>query len=178
MRNTLSKIKNIISVAYRWLAITMVAGIFIIMVAQCFFRYILNNSITWSEELARFMFVWASMAGAVVVTGNHGHAAIKMLDSILPRMVNNLKEIIFDLVAAVIGFILFFYGIKLTNGVWNQNSAALKLCYAYVYMAIPVGGIGITVQSLLNALATGLSLGRPEEKPDADEDEKIGGEEA
>lgn len=112
----------------------------------------MNNSLSWSEELARFMFVWASSMGAVVVTGVRGHAAIKMLDSLFPHKVNLGKQFLFDLVGAAIGVILLYFGLQLMNNTWNQTSAALKLSYAYVYMAIPVGGFGISVQSLVNAI--------------------------
>lgn len=166
MQATLTKTKNIISGIYKSIAIVAVVGIFVVMITQVFFRYVLNNSLSWSEELARFLFVWASMLGAAVVTGNHGHAAIKMLDSLFSSKANAIKEIIFDLVAAAIGLMLFYFGIKLVNGVWNQNSAALKLCYAYVYMAIPVGGIGIMIESILNALITTLSLVKPDKEND------------
>lgn len=148
----LEKIKKIIMDIYRCGAMVMVAGILIIMSVQFFYRYVMNNSLSWSEELARFMFVWASSMGAVVVTGVRGHAAIKMLDSLFPHKVNLGKQFLFDLVGAAIGVILLYFGLQLMNNTWNQTSAALKLSYAYVYMAIPVGGFGISVQSLVNAI--------------------------
>lgn len=165
----IEQLKRAISTAYRYVAMVAIAGILIIMTLQAFFRYALNNSITWSEELARFMFVWASMMGAVVVTGNHGHATIKMLDEVLPATVSAVKQILFDAVALAIGAIFVFYGIKLVNSTWNQTSAALKLSYAYVYMAVPIGGAGIALESLLNCLETALKM---KCKPTT-EDEKI-----
>lgn len=59
----LEKIKKIIMDIYRCGAMVMVAGILIIMSVQFFYRYVMNNSLSWSEELARFMFVWASSDG-------------------------------------------------------------------------------------------------------------------
>lgn len=173
MYSGLLKAKKLINDIYRLIATVAVSGIFVIMIVQVFFRYVLNNSLSWSEELARFMFVWASMLGAVVVTGNRGHAAIKMLDGFFPKVVNEIKELIFDLAAAAIGVILTVYGIKLVNGVWNQTSAAMKLCYAYVYMAIPVGGAGIALQSLINAISVIFELNgandeKNEDKQDVD----------
>lgn len=161
MQAKLKKIGSAISHVYCGVAIAAVVGIFVIMTVQCFFRYILNNSITWSEELARFLFVWASMLGAVVVTGNRGHAAIKMLDSLFPRKVNDAKELIFDIVIVALGIMIFVYGIKLVGSTWNQKTAALQLSYAYVYMAIPAGGIGIAIESAINALEIALGFKNP-----------------
>ena len=150
----LQKIKLRISDVYGCISMAMVLGILAVMTAQAFCRYVLNASLTWSEELARFMFVWASMTGAVVVTAGRGHAAIKMLDGILPKRVNQGKTVIFDLAMTAIGALLLVQGITLVNSVWQQTSAAMKLPYAYVYMAIPVGGFGIMVQSLINCAET------------------------
>lgn len=161
MQVLIKKISKAISNVYLWVAIVAVVGIFVAMTVQCFFRYVLNNSITWSEELARFLFVWASMLGAVVVTGNRGHAAIKMLDSVFPAKVNQAKELIFDIVIVALGIMIFVYGIKLVGSTWNQKSAALGLCYAYVYMAIPAGGIGIAIESALNAVEIVLGFKNP-----------------
>ena len=167
MKVKLRKISAAISSAYSWVAIMAVAGIFIVMTVQVFFRYILNNSLSWSEELARFLFVWASMTGAVVVTGKRGHAAIKMLDGLFPAKVNRTKDLIFDIVIAALGAMIFVYGLKLTGSTRNQTSPALHLSYSYIYMAIPIGGIGIAVQSILNALdlALGFRSSGDEPKP-------------
>ena len=148
----LKKVKVWVSDLYGCISMAMVLGILAVMTAQAFCRYVLNESLTWSEELARFMFVWASMTGAVAVTANRGHAAIKMLDGILPMRVNQGKTVVFDLVMTAIGTLLLVQGITLVNSVWQQTSAAMKLPYAYVYMAIPVGGFGIMIQSLINCV--------------------------
>lgn len=173
MQEKLKKIGKAISSVYCSVAIAAVVGIFVIMTVQCFFRYILNNSITWSEELARFLFVWASMLGAVVVTGNRGHAAIKMLDSLFPAKVNQAKELIFDIVIIALGIMIFVCGLRLVGSTWNQKSAALQLSYAYVYMAIPAGGIGIAIESAINAIELALGFKAPNDanKKDLKEEE-------
>ena len=38
----------------------LLAGITLVLGIQIVFRFILNNSLTWSEELARFMFIWST----------------------------------------------------------------------------------------------------------------------
>lgn len=37
---------------------------------QVFTRYVLNNPSTWSEELVGYLFAWASLFGASLITGN------------------------------------------------------------------------------------------------------------
>lgn len=171
MQAKLKKIGTVISRIYCSVAVVAVVGIFVIMTIQCFSRYILNNSITWSEELARFLFVWASMLGAVVVTGNRGHAAIKMLDGLFPRKLNDAKELVFDLVIVALGIMIFVYGLKLVDSTWSQKTAALQLSYAYVYMAIPAGGIGIAIESAINAIEIALGFKNPPESAEKKKEE-------
>ena len=40
------------------LCVVLLAAMSILIVVQVFFRYALNNSLSWTEELARYMFIW------------------------------------------------------------------------------------------------------------------------
>ena len=62
LRNALNQILNVLT------------GVsFLVMVAittwQVVARYILGSPSTWSEELVSYMFAWASLFGACLVTG-------------------------------------------------------------------------------------------------------------
>lgn len=155
------KIKTCISNVYKCVSMVLIAALLVVMVIQVFYRYVLNDSLSWSEELARFIFVWASMLGTVVVTAVRGHAAIKMFDNLFPKLLNDIKSVIFDGIAVAIGVMLTYFGVRLVNSVWGQTSAAMKVPYAYVYMAIPIGGIGIAIESALNCMETILGRNLP-----------------
>ena len=47
----------------RVLCVTLLALMSIIIVVQVFFRYVLQNSLQWSEEIARYMFIWLIYIG-------------------------------------------------------------------------------------------------------------------
>lgn len=44
----------------RWVMFVLLAGMTLVLGIQIFCRFVLNNSLTWSEELARFMFIWST----------------------------------------------------------------------------------------------------------------------
>ena len=46
---------------------------------QVFTRYVLNNPSTWSEELVGYLFAWASLFGASLITGERGHMNIPVV---------------------------------------------------------------------------------------------------
>lgn len=45
------------------LCVVLLAAMSILIVVQVFFRYALNNSLSWTEELSRYMFIWLIYIG-------------------------------------------------------------------------------------------------------------------
>ena len=61
---------------------TILVGMFTLMVfiifAQVIMRYIFNNSLSWSEELGKFLFVWISWLGISIGAKRKEHIKITM----------------------------------------------------------------------------------------------------
>jgi hypothetical protein len=58
-----------------------------VVAAQVFFRYVLNHSLFWSEELARYILVWLTFLGASVAYRRGVHPRIDLFVSRLARAV-------------------------------------------------------------------------------------------
>ena len=56
----------------------------LVIFAQVIFRYILKSPLAWSEELARYLFVWVSFIGSVVAARRNQHIGVEMLVNKLP----------------------------------------------------------------------------------------------
>lgn len=56
----------------KWSAIMLTAVMLVIMVVQVFFRYVLNDSIVWAEELSTFMMMWVAFLVAPVLYRSAG----------------------------------------------------------------------------------------------------------
>ena len=70
-----------------FLMLTMVTIIFIQVIA----RYIVHNSLTWSEEIGRYTFVWITFFGTALAVKERSHVALDILIKKLPTL---LKKII------------------------------------------------------------------------------------
>ncbi|MBP6679467.1 MAG: TRAP transporter small permease, partial [Paracoccus sp.] len=57
----------------------IVAAYAIIICTQVFYRYALNSSLVWSEEVVRFALLWGVMIGAGVATDRLAHIALDPL---------------------------------------------------------------------------------------------------
>ncbi|WP_052401310.1 TRAP transporter small permease [Muricoccus aerilatus] len=129
-----------------WLAMleALVLGLLVaamtgVTLAQVIARYAFNEPLIWSEEAARYLFVWVSLVGAALATREGAHYA---LDALLERL-DPVPRAIARGVAVVIGagflLILLRTGLDETAQAALQDSATLPIGMALPYAAIPVG---------------------------------------
>jgi TRAP-type C4-dicarboxylate transport system permease small subunit len=118
----------------------LVAAITAVTFAQVFSRYVIADPIIWSEEVARYLFVWITMIGAAAAVRLRGHFGL----DILRRWVGSsgLRKGLGLITALfVAGFlcILFYAGVNETWQASGQFSSALPITLMLPYLALPVG---------------------------------------
>lgn len=122
-------------------AITLTLAL-VVMGAQVVFRYALNDSLYWAEELARYALVWSSMIGAAVAYRHGSHVAVTDVVKRLPaRVQRQVVRVVHALVFAF-GAFLLWQGWMLTmrNFARHQLSTSLEIEIAWIYLSIPIGG--------------------------------------
>lgn len=120
-------------------------GLFIVMTLivfmQVIFRYVFRNSLTWSEEIARYMLVWIIFIGAGYVLGQGAHVN---LDILFTRFPGKLRFILAKINAVLLlgfSFIIIRYGYELMTIGFKQKSSAMQIPMNYIYTVIPLGGL-------------------------------------
>ena len=92
-----------------------------VMFAQVVFRYIFNNSLSWSEELIRFLFVWLTFLGGALAIKDKTHIAVEFLIKALPaKYLKYINIINLVLITA------FFASIVVIGLFWVYHSRGLK----------------------------------------------------
>jgi TRAP-type C4-dicarboxylate transport system permease small subunit len=119
-----------------------------LMVVFCFLqtamRYLFNNPLVWSEEITRFIFIWMVFIGSSLATSLKDHIRVDMFPKFMSRSKTGLN-ILQMVVSSLNSFLLVFLiviGFKLVS-YSIQVSPALFIPWKYVYLAIPVGAIGM-----------------------------------
>ena len=114
-----------------------------ILTAQVISRYVLGHSLTWSEELARYIFIWQIWLGSSYCVQKNRHIRIDIFTHKLPKGAKNVFETFVAIVSIAFLIFLTFKGIKIVQMVsrMGQTSAALKLPMSYIYACIPVSCI-------------------------------------
>ena len=147
----------------------ILAGVsFLVMVAltcwQVFARYILGSPSTWSEELVSYMFAWASLMGASLITGERGHMNIPI---VVERMNPTLQKVLGvsgELVAFLFSLVILVYGgVKISGLAMGQMTSSLNVAVGVFYVIMPVCGVVNMIYTVLNI--ADICKAKPEEKP-------------
>ena len=89
----------------RYLLFVLLAGMTLILGIQIFFRFVLNNSLTWSEELARFMFIWSTFLSIGFCLKENISLKIDTFVTLFPQKIQKLILLIGD----ILMFAFFVY---------------------------------------------------------------------
>lgn len=122
---------------------TVLILMFMAMVGIIFFqvimRYVLNNSLSWSEELGKFIFVWLSWLGISIGHRRKEHIRITLLVDKLPYRLRKLTEALTELMLIVICGITVYYGIIMITIQINVPYAGIKISTAWGYLSLVLG---------------------------------------
>lgn len=127
-----------------------------IMVIAIFLQVVmrqLDNSLPWTEELARYCFIWLVYFGISYGVKKQRHIKVDILLLILPEkgklLLNMLSNLLFLIFAS---FVIYYgYDISMKLLAWGQTSPANKIPMGIVYLATPIG-MGLTSIRLIQHL--------------------------
>ena len=157
MLKGLNKISNVVNEACKAVCAVMMAYLAIVCTLQVIFRRFLNNSLTWSEETMRYVFVWMILLATAVIVKEGSGAAIDLLKKRLKSEKQiALQETIIFILTGVTAAILTKYGITYAASAAGLTSTAVHLPMSLVYGAIPVGSI-LTLLHCVDGAATGIA---------------------
>lgn len=136
--------RKFISAYYRALDVALIASVAILIIPvslQIFSRFTaLIPSYIWTEEMARFFFIWMIMIGAMVGIRDGAHFDVDLWPELKPRA-NSLLRIVSNTFILVFALVFIWYGIKFVQFGWNQNSELAELPMPFIFVAWPMAGL-------------------------------------
>ena len=103
---------------------------------QIFARYVLNHSLFWSEELARYLFVYLVFLGAAIMLRKNRHIQVSFFVERLAPSLQKGIAILVDVVLLIFMGIVLWQGIRLASMVWTVPTAALFIPWTFVYLGV------------------------------------------
>ncbi len=121
------------------------AGFFVCVLLQVVYRYVLEAPLPWTEELARYLFVWAAMLAAAVSVGRNDQFNIAIFaDSLGPRGRFRI-ELLIVFLGLVFALILVWYGSAMSRRMMIAVSPVLPVPQGAVYLVLPIAGAYMTL---------------------------------
>lgn len=132
----------------RWLEVvtsTLLVGMVLVILAQVVFRYALNLSLAWTEEVGRYLFVWVCLLGAALAYRLGQHSGYETVVQALPRAAARWVMNGVDLAVGLFAVILIVAARELIESGLGQLTPATQVRIGYVYLAFPLSGLVMLV---------------------------------
>jgi TRAP-type transport system small permease protein len=122
-----------------WLAFAVFWALAGIVFLQFFTRYVLNDSLAWTEEIARYGLMALTFLGGAVVTRRNNHIAVALLPNLLPTRYGRALLAAVDLVTLGFLGLLAYFSVLILERMQYQRMTVIDLPMSVVYGAVAVG---------------------------------------
>src|SRR5205809_571883 len=123
-----------------WLAFVLFWSLAFIVFLQFFTRYILNDSLAWTEEIARYGLMWIVFIGGAVVTRRNSHIAVELLSNVMqPGPVRSTLLAFVDVIKFVFLGLLAYFSITIIERMHYQRMTVFDLPMSLVYGGVAFG---------------------------------------
>ena len=111
-------------------------------------RYILNNPIAWSNEIATIAFTWTVFLGAAAAWKRDKHIHLDLVYDFLPKKIKIVSDLLKNLILAVFFVFVLYLSIQFTITAYNKPTAILRIPFSYVDVPVVIFFISIIIRSI------------------------------
>jgi TRAP-type C4-dicarboxylate transport system permease small subunit len=123
-----------------WLAFVIFWLLAFIVFLQFFTRYVLNDSLSWTEEIARYGLMWVVFIGGAMVTRRNTHIAVELLSNVMkPGPLRAALLALVDFIKLTFLGLLAFVSLTITERMHLQRMTVFDLPMSYVYAGVAFG---------------------------------------
>jgi TRAP-type C4-dicarboxylate transport system permease small subunit len=123
-----------------WLLVVTIAVLVFPVSLQIFSRYTeLIPSYIWTEELARFVFIWSIMLGAMLGIKEGTHFVVDVWPRLSARAAA-LLDLVGNVCVLAFALVFLWYGIEFTQFAWGRISELAELPLWLIHLPWPLAG--------------------------------------
>ena len=123
-----------------WTAFVIFWSLAFIVFLQFFTRYVLNDSLAWTEEIARYALIWVVFIGGGMVTRRNTHIAVELVSNVMGP--TRARAALLAFVDAVkLGFmgLLAYFSVTIVIRMHDQRMTVFDLPMSFVYAGVVIG---------------------------------------
>ena len=139
----MTKAFNLLSRILSWICFGLMILFTILVAVQVISRYVFNSPTTWTELVARYLFVWTMFLYMPVVYRDKANAAFTLLHEKVKPGIRKWFDIIADAFVLFMSFYLLYWGLefcmRMSSKMITGLGVGVRIPMNVAYSAIPVG---------------------------------------
>lgn len=165
LKKVIKTLDNILTKIEENLTFLLLLSMLLAVFASFVSRYIFNAPLTWTEEFARYVMIWATFIAASYGVKTGAHITLDVLVIYLSERGNKILRIVSYLFALVYCGLIVFIGIPFINSLieTHQQSPAMQIPMYVVYSSIIVGTIFMLLRYIILLFNEMTNSNKPEE---------------
>jgi TRAP-type transport system small permease protein len=131
-----------------WLALGLFWALGATVFYQFFTRYVLNNSASWTEEIARYLLIGVVFVGAAIGVAKNNHIQVDLLYRWLPKWVARALAIAVDVIRIVFFAAMAVTTVQMMQKMGNYQMTIIDLPMNIVYSVVLFGFAAMALRSV------------------------------
>ena len=152
MKRSIQKVDKCLSMIENAVIILGLSAMFLILLAQVIMRYVFSRPLTWSEEAARFIFVYVSFIGISYAYRQKGHIRMDVVVNLFPQAVRRGLEVLINLGTIALFCYMIPFSFRFIGIQAGVKATATHIPMSIVYTALPLGMALSCVRLLISSL--------------------------
>lgn len=149
---TVERILDKLDVVFKWLTIVILGGMTALIFIQVLCRFVFNSPLAWSEEIAKYLFIWMTFIAGYVGARKGKHIGVEAVQKALPPIGGKILKCVSNLVCAAFFAAVIYYTIYFWGKLAMQTSPALGIPIAFVYLGMLIGSGFMAIWYLVLAI--------------------------
>jgi len=122
----------------------------LVILLQVIARFVFNSPFTWTEELARYLFVYITFLGAGLLVYQRSHLFVEIVFNLFPSTVKKVVQMIIDLIVAGFSAYVIRSAVSLMGTSATHKSTGMGLPMSFVSLSVLIGAVLMLFYSLYN----------------------------
>ena len=131
-----------------WVALAFFWALGATVVYQFFTRYVLNNSASWTEEIARYLLIASVFTGATIGVAKNNHIQVDFFDLFMPEGLSRFMGTVVDVMRVAFFAIATFLTGQMMEKLGNYKMTIIDLPMNLVYGVVMAGFAAMTLRAL------------------------------
>jgi TRAP-type transport system small permease protein len=131
-----------------WLALGLFWALGATVFYQFFTRYALNNSASWTEEIARYLLIGVVFVGAAIGVAKNNHIQVDLLYRWLPKVVARALAVVVDVIRVVFFAAMAWFTLQMMQKMGNYQMTIVDLPMNIVYAVVLFGFAAMALRSV------------------------------